>query len=1023
MHGFYGFILGHRMAVLVVSAFVVILGVLAWRDLPIDAFPDATNQQVMILTEAEGLGPLDVEQQITFPIETVMGGLPDVRVVRSLSKTALSQVVVVFEDNVDTYFARQLVLERLQSAKEQLPPGIEPEMGPISTGLGEIFQYTLTSDSLDLTELRTIQDWMMAPRLRAVPGVNEVNSFGGRVRQIHVLIDPGRLLKYDITLGEVVESVAASNFNAGGGFIVKDWEQENIRSVGLFGSIREVRDIVLHSASGTPVYLSDVAEIEEGHMTRLGAVSRDGGGEVVAGTVIMLKGENSKEVVDRVKAALPAIERSLPEGVGMDVFYDRTDLVSRVIRTVSGALLQGGIFVVLALFLVLGRLRAAVVCALSLPMTALIAFILMDASSVTANLMSLGGLAIAIGMVVDGSIVVTENITRRLRQSEASPTLELYADAVGEVARPIIFSILIIIVVFLPLFTLEGMEGKMFKPLTLTMIFAMLGALVVSQTLVPVALSYVHRDPRGLGEPRLVRITRGWYLALLERALSHGRITVGAAAVVLVVTLGLSLRLGSEFLPPLDEGAIAVNVVRLPNAALDGSVAGATFMEKEILSFPEVRTVVSKSGRAEISEDPMGPEQSDLLIMLKPESQWESGRSKAELVEAIKARLSRIPGMRLAFSQPIALRVNELISGIKSDLAVKIFGEDMDLLKDFADEAAGVLRGIRGSEDVSVEQVAGFSSLDIIPDRRTMARYQLSLEDVNEIVETAIGGTVATKMVEGQTRFGVLVRFEESARSDVEAIGKILIPTPGGPRVPLGRIARIERVEGPAQISRENGMRRVVVEANVRSRDLGGFVGEARERLEALVEELPPGYWVEYGGTFESQERAMGKLSVVVPISILLIFLMLVSALGSVKTAGIVLINLPFALVGGVGAMLLLGMNINVPSVIGFIALFGVAVQNGTVLVTVINQLRGGGMELREAVLSGCSLRFRALLMTAATTVLGLLPMLYASGSGAEIQRPLAVVVIGGLLTATMLTMLVLPTIYYWARPGRAGPG
>jgi cobalt-zinc-cadmium resistance protein CzcA len=1017
MQSFYTFVMGHRGAVLVISALVIIIGVLAWRDLPIDAFPDATNQQVMILTEAQGLGPMDVEVQITFPIETVMGGLPDVRLVRSLSKTALSQVVIVFEDHVDTYLARQLVFERLQMAKEQLPPGIEPEMGPISTGLGEIFQYTLTSGEHDLTELRTIQDWMVAPRLRAIPGVNEINSFGGKVRQVNVNIDPDKLLKYDITLNEVVESVAASNANAGGGFLIKEWEQENIRSVGLLTSVQDVRDIVLHSESGTPIYLSDVASIEEGHMTRLGAVTRDGEGEVVAGTVIMLKGENSKEVVDRVKASLPAIVGSLPEGVGIDVFYDRTDLITRVIRTVTGALLQGGIFVVLALFLVLGRLRAAMICALSLPMTALIAFVLMDLSSVTANLMSLGGLAIAIGMVVDGSIVVTENISRRLRQSDVRPGIGLYVDAVSEVARPIVFSILIIVVVFLPLFTLEGMEGKMFKPLTLTMIFAMMGALVVSQTLVPAALSLVLRDHKRLGEPRLVRIVRGWYLRVLDRALDRRWITVGTAAILFVITLGLSTRLGSEFLPPLDEGSIAINVVRLPNAALEGSVAGSTFMEKEILSFPEVKTVVSKSGRAEISEDPMGPEQSDLLIMLKPESQWDTGRSKAELVEAMEARLSRIPGIRLAFSQPIALRVNELISGIKSDLAVKIFGEDIELLKTYADEAAGILRGIEGAEDVSIEQVAGFSSLEIIPDRRTMARYQLSLADINDIVETAVGGTVATKMVEGQMRFGVMVRFDEAARDDIEVIGRILIPTPGGPQVPLGQVATIERVEGPAQISRENNMRRVVVEANVRDRDLGGFVDDARSSLGSLVGELPPGYWIEYGGTFESQQRAMSRLSVVVPISILLILLMLISALGSIKAAGIVLVNLPFALVGGVGAMLLLGMNLNVPSVIGFIALFGVAVQNGTVLVSVIDQLRQGGMGSREAVVSGCSLRFRAVVMTAATTVLGLLPMLYATGSGAEIQRPLAVVVIGGLLTATMLTMLVLPTIYFWTRP------
>ncbi|MCK4413701.1 MAG: efflux RND transporter permease subunit [Candidatus Eisenbacteria sp.] len=1016
------FFLQQRTPVLVGGGLLVILGIFAWRGLPIDAFPDASNQQVMILTEAEGLGPLDVEQQITFPIETVMGGLPHVRSVRSMSRTGLSQVVVVFEDHVDIYFARQLVFERLQLAREQLPPGIDPEMGPISTGLGEVFQYTLHSDRHDLTELRTIQDWMIAPRLRMIPGVNEINSFGGLVKQIHVRVDPARLLEYDITLQDVIAALSANNANAGGGFIIKDWEQENIRSVGLFASPQDVRDVVLLSEGGTPVYLADVAEVTEGHMTRLGAVSRDGRGEVVAGTVIMLKDENSKEVVERVKAALPAIEASLPEGVEIDVFYDRTKLVADVIRTVSHALLQGGILVILVLFLVLGNLRAALVCALSLPLTALIAFIFMEIGEVTANLMSLGGLAIAIGMVVDGSIVVTENVSRRLREAHGRPDIGLYADAVREVARPVVFSILIIILVFLPLFTLEGMEGKMFKPLALTMIFAMIGALIVSQTIVPVVLSYLLRGGR-LAEPRPLVWLRGHYLRLLAKALDHHWVTVGAAALILVATLLMATQLGTEFLPQLDEGAIAVNVVRLPNAALNGSVASAAFMEKEVLAFPEVETVVSKTGRAEISEDPMGPEQTDVLIMLAPRSEWKTGRSKTELVAAIEERLARVPGTRLAFSQPIALRLNELISGIKSDLAVKIFGYDIEVLKRQADEVAGILRGIDGAADVSIEQVAGFSSLEIIPDRRAMARHQLNVEDVNTIVETALGGTVATEMIEEQMHFGVLVRFPEERRSSMAAIEQILIPAPDGARVPLGQIASIRRTEGPAQISRENNMRRVVVEANIRGRDLGGFVGEVQERLAGVASGLPPGYWIEYGGTFENQQRAMRRLSLVVPLSILLIFLMLASALGSIRTAGLVLVNLPFALVGGLLAMLIFGINLNVPATIGFIALFGTAVQNGTVLVTFVDQLRRRGIPLREAILSGCELRFRALLMTAATTVLALLPMLYATGSGAEIQRPLAVVVIGGLLTATMLTLLVLPTIYYWVRPPQEGGG
>jgi cobalt-zinc-cadmium resistance protein CzcA len=1010
-------ILRRRLVVGVGVLILVILGALSFRRVPIDAFPDMTNQQVMILTEGEGLGPLEVEQQITFPIEWVMGGLPDVKLVRSLSKTALSQVVIVFEDDVDTYFARQLVFERLQLAKEQLPPGVEPELGPISTGLGEVFQYTLKSDSHSLAELRTLQDWMIAPRLRMVAGVNEVNSFGGLVRQIHVLVDPNKLLKYRLTLPDIVEALSQNNANAGGSFIVKQWEQENIRAVGLFGSVQDIRDVVLEAEDGTPVYVTDVADVVEGAMTRMGAVSQDGEGEVAAGMVIMLKGENSKEVVERVKAALPAIERSLPEGVSVDVFYDRTELVRAVIGTVAGAVGQGGLFVILVLFLVIGNLRAALVVATSLPLTGLIAFILMDLTDVTANLMSLGGMAIALGMVVDGSIVVTENVTRHLKEHPESGRLDRVVAATHEVARPIVFSILIIVLVFLPLLTLEGMEGRLFRPLALTMVFAMLGSLVVALTVVPVMMSLIMRKGGKPKPQRLFLWLQRRYLALLDKALARRRTTVGLAIAAFAATLALTPLIGTEFLPPLEEGAIAINAVRLPNASLTGSVAVATFMEKEIRSFPEVKTVVTKTGRAEISEDPMGPEQSDVLIALHPESEWTTGRSKTELVEAMKEKLAQIPGLRFSFSQPIALRVNELISGVKSDLAVNVFGQDIDVLKENADQVAAIIGAIDGAEDVRVEQVTGFTQLDIIPDRRAMARYKLNVNDLNEIVETAIGGKLATTMIDGQMRFGVQVRFPEELRSDVAAVEAILLPSPAGARVPLGHVAKVERVEGPAQISREGNMRRVVVEANIRGRDLGGFVEEAQSRLDDLTRALPPGYWIKYGGTFANQQRAMARLSIVVPLSVLLIFFMLVSALGSVKTAGLVLANLPFALVGGVLAMLLFRITLNVPSTVGFIALFGVAVQNGTVLVTFINQLREAGLPLREAVVEACALRFRALLMTAATTVLGLLPMVYAVGPGAEVQRPLAVVVIGGLVTATMLTLFVLPSLYHWLPP------
>lgn len=1005
------FIIKRRTTVLLITLLAIPVGLYSFTQLPIDAFPDASNQQVMILTEAAGLGPLDVERQVSTPIESVMGGLPHVKLVRSMSKTSLSQVVVVFEDDIDTYLARQLVMERLQLAKEQLPDGVEPEMGPISTGLGEVLQYTLNSNSHNLTELRTVQDWLVSPRLRSIAGVNEVNSFGGTVRQIEVQVNPERLLKYNLTLHDVEEALKQNNANAGGGFIIQHWEQENIRNVGLLVNVEDIQNIVLNAADGTPIFIDDIADVVESHMTRMGAVSKDGEGETVAGMVIMLKGENAKEVVERVKAALPSINVSLPKGVSLNIFYDRTELVSTVISTVGSALLQGGIFVLLVLFLLIGNLRSAVTAALSLPITALIAFILMSLFDQSANLMTLGGLAIAIGMVVDGSIVVTENITRHIQNAPPSKNLEVFVNAVREVARPIVFSIFVIVLVFIPLFTLEGMEGKMFIPLALTMILAMLGSLVSAIFFVPAILSVVQPKLKNK-ESRWFNKFRGGYIALLNRALLHPKKMVVAATLLFAGTLVGTPYLGSEFLPPLDEGAIAINVVRLPNASLEGSVKTSDFMEKELLAFKEVKTVVSKTGRAEISEDPMGPEQTDLLIMLHPEQEWTSKRTKEQLIDAIGKRLSQIPGIRLAFSQPIALRMNELISGVKSDLAVKLFGADIKELKKQGDEIADILRGITGAADVNVEQIAGFSQLEIIPDRKKMARYKISMADINHLVETAIAGSIATELVEEQMRFGIKVRFPKERRNSIESINRLLLNTPDGMRVPLERIARIERVEGPAQISRENNQRRVVVELNIRGRDMGSFVKEAKSKLAPLEKALPTGYWLDFGGTFENQQRAMNRLSVVVPISILLIFTMLVSALNGLKPAFIVLLNLPFALIGGVLAMFVLKMHLNVPATVGFIALFGVAVQNGTVLITFIRQLTDEGKSIREAILTACSLRFRALLMTALTTILGLLPMVYAVGPGAEVQRPLAAVVIGGLFCATLLTLFVLPSLY-----------
>ncbi|HBA83764.1 MAG TPA: CusA/CzcA family heavy metal efflux RND transporter [Verrucomicrobia bacterium] len=1010
------FVLHQRLLVILGTVILAGAGIFAWKTLPVDAFPDVTNVQVMILTEAPGLAPLDVEQQITTPIELAMQGLPGVTQVRSLSKAALSQVIIVLEDGVDIYFARQLLFQRLQTAKEQLPAWAEPEMGPISTGLGEIYQYTLESETHTPMELRTLQDWYIAPQLRAIPGINEVNSFGGFVKQYHVLVDQNRLLKYGITLSDVLEAIERNNANAGGNFLVRGWEQAYVRSLGLIQGIEDIENIVLEARDGAPVFLHDVAAVKLGPETRQGAVTRDGQGEAVAGMTIMLKDQNSKLVVEAVKKAIPKIQAGLPEGVRINAFYDRTALIQACIGTVGHALWQGGLLVVVVLFLFLGNLRAALIVALSLPLTAFIAFILMGSQGVTANLMSLGGLAIALGMIVDASIVVCENIARHLAEKTGHglSRLEIIYEAVREVARPVVFAILIVVIVFLPLFSLQQMEGKMFRPLALTMCFAMVGSLLVSLTIVPVLSSFFMSGQKEGRDNAVVRLIKRGYLPVLALALRRPKTLIGLAGALLVGSLALTPWLGTEFLPQLDEGAIAINVVRLPSASLEGSVAVGTEIERRLIArFTEVRTVVTKTGRAEISEDPMGPEQNDVFIMLHPKAEWKTGRSKPELVAAIQTELAAIPGIRLSFSQPISLRVNELISGIKSDLAIKLFGPDLEVLRESANRVAALMQGIRGAEDVKVEQVSGFPQVEIVVDRKAIARHKINIADINEIVETAVGGKIASTVVEEQKRFAILVRFPVELRRDVFELERLLVPSPEGARIPLGELASIREVEAPAQVSRENGMRRVVVECNIRGRDMGSFVSEVREAIQPAVAAMPDGYFADYGGQFENQQRAMQRLSIVVPVSILLIFLMLFSTFGSMKSALLVLVNLPFALIGGILIMVVLKIPLSVSASIGFIALFGIAVENGTLLVSFFDQLRREGLSPEEAVRRGCELRLRPLLMTALTTLLGLLPLVWATGSGSEIQRPLAAVVLGGLASAMVLTLVVLPALYY----------
>ena len=1021
---FMNILLRHRLLVVLAAIVLAVAGAVAWKALPIDAFPDVTNTQVMVLSQAPGLAATDVEDRVSWPIEQAMRGLPRVTQVRSLSKAGLSQVVVIFEDGADTYWTRQQVFERLAGAREQLPPGVEPELGPISTGLGEIFQYTLESDSLDAMALRSVQDWLVAPLLKPVPGVNEVNSFGGLVRQVQVLVDPDRLLAHGLTLDDVAVALDAGNANAGGGVVVQGWEQTWLRGVGMLEAPRDVEEVVLRARDGTPILVRDIAQVVIGSETRQGAVTRDGKGEAVAGMIIMLKGENAQDVVERVNQTLERVRGTLPDGVRLNVFYDRTSLIEACIHTVRDALLEGGLFVILVLFLFLAELRTALIVVLSLPLTFLASFLVMGWTGLSSNLMSLGGLAFSVGMVVDASIVVVENVKRHLAHADPGrATREVVARATAEVARPVAFSVLIVAIILVPLYTLQGIEGKMFAPLASTMLIALMGSLLVAFTLVPVVSDMLlKREPEK--SFAFTRRLHAAYLRVLDRSLRKPGATLALALGVLAASAAALPFLGTEFMPPLDEGAIAINVVRLPNASLEGSVTVAGLLERRLLAFPEVETVVSKTGRAEISEDPMGPEQTDLIILLKPRRQWETGRDKAGLVEAMQQDLATVPGLRYSFSQPIALRVNELISGVKSDLAVKIFGPDLEVLKGLADEAAAVLQGVEGSTDVKVEQVSGMTQLDVVVDRRAAARHGIRVADIHATIELAVAGRQATTLIEGQMRTAVVVRYPEHARSTREALQQLLVAAPGGERVPLGQLAEFRQVETPMQISRENGMRRVVAEANVRGRDLGGFVEEVKEGLHPLEERLPTGYHLEYGGQFENQQRAMRQLGLVVPVALLLILVLLFLALGTVADSLLVLLNLPFALVGGVLAVLAFGMPLSVSAAVAFIVLLGVAVQNGVVLVAFFRQLRQEGRPLGEVIRTGCDLRFRPLLMTALTSFIGHLPMLYATGSGADIQKPLAVVVMGGLVTSSLLTLLVLPTLYqlWWGRSAVAPP-
>jgi len=1005
--------LQYRFLVILATLLVVALGLFSLQQLPIDAVPDITPNQVLVLTKAPSLSPLEVEKYLTFPVESAMSGLPGVTDIHSVSKYGLSYVAIFFREDMDVYFCRRLVMERLPQARERIPPGMgNPEMGPLTTGLGEIYQFKVAGDGYSLMELRSILDWDVAPKLRSVPGVVEVNTHGGELKTYEVQVDSDKLTAYRIPLSRVIRALEQNNANAGGAYLERSEQQSLIRGEGLITSLQDIESIVVGaSSSGTPIMIRNVAQARFAPMVRQGFATQDGRGEVVIGLAMMLIGENSRVVVDRVKARLAEIEKSLPPGVRIVPYYDRTELVRRTIRTVTTNLVEGGLLVIAVLLFLLGSFKGGLIVAAAIPLSMLFAFTGMVRAGISGNLMSLG--AIDFGLIVDGSVVMVENILRRLnRRQPGENALDVVRSAAQEVARPIFFGVGIIFLVYVPILTLGGVEGKMFKPMAATVLFALGASLLIALTLMPALSWFGFRKQARERDTWLMRRLATLYSPALRRAIRFPRVTVAIAVVIFLASLGAVPFLGAEFIPRLDEGSIVVMMYRLPGISVTESLHGNEIVESVLRHFSEVETVVSRTGRPEVATDPMAIDQSDVYVMLKPRSQWPVKRAKEELIEAMKEALRKeAPGAVYSFSQPIQMRMQELMeAGLRSDLAVKLYGEDLDLLRQKAQQMEAVLRNVPGAADVRAEQVAGLPYLRIRVRREAIARHGLDASRVLDTVE-AIGGKVVGQVIEGGKRFALQVRFDPHNRGTVEALRNIKVGDDEGHFIPLAQLADIIEEEGPAQISRENIQRRISVEVNVRNRDLASFVADARNAIEKQVR-IPSGYWIEWGGQFEQLESATRRLALAVPAALLMIFVLLYLNFQSVRPAMLIFLNIPLAATGGILALLARGMPFSISAGVGFIALFGVAVLNGVVLLTYVSQLRSQGVPVRQAVSQAAETRLRPVLMTALVASLGLVPMAVSSGAGAEVQRPLATVVIGGLVTSTLLTLLVLPAIY-----------
>ncbi|MEP9319619.1 CusA/CzcA family heavy metal efflux RND transporter [Pseudomonas sp. LABIM340] len=1031
------FAIEQRYLVLLAVLGMAGLGIASYQKLPIDAVPDITNVQVQINTSAPGFTPLETEQRVTYPVETAMAGLPGLQQTRSISRSGLSQVTVIFKDGTDLFFARQLVNERLQQAREQLPEGVESAMGPISTGLGEIFLWTIEAEQgarkedgseYTPTDLRVIQDWVIKPQLRNVPGVAEVNTIGGFAKQFQVAPDTRRLAAYRLTLADVIAALERNNANVGAGYIERNGEQLLVRAPGQVGSLEDIANIVVANVDGTPIRLRNVAEVDLGRELRTGAATEDGR-EVVLGTVFMLIGENSRTVAKAAAAKLDEINRTLPAGVKAVTVYDRMQLVDKAIATVKRNLTEGAILVIAVLFLFLGNIRAALITAMVIPLAMLFTFTGMFSNRISANLMSLG--ALDFGIIVDGAVVIVENAIRRLAHAQQhhgrmltrSERLHEVFAASKEARRALIYGQLIIMVVYLPIFALTGVEGKMFHPMAFTVVLALLGAMILSVTFVPAAIALFITGKVKEEENLLMRSARRAYEPVLDWVMARRALVFAVAAVLVVLSGVIASRMGSEFVPSLGEGDFALQSLRTPGTSLSQSVAMQEKLERQVLDkVPEALRMFSRTGTAEIASDPMPPNISDAYVMLKPKEQWpDPKKSRAQLEAEIQEAANGVPGSAYELSQPIQLRFNELISGVRSDVAVKVFGDDMGVLNQTAEQIAGVLRQVQGSSEVKVEQTSGLPVLTVNIDRQRAARYGLNVGDIQDNVAVAIGGRQAGTLFEGDRRFDLIVRLPENLRSDIDALSRMLIPVPAPANatdsrigfITLGEVARLELVQGPNQVSRENGKRLVVVSANVRGRDIGSFVSEASGNIEQQVK-LQAGYWTTWGGQFEQLQSAAQRLQIVVPVALLLVFTLLLMMFNNVRDGLVVFTGIPFALTGGVVALWLRDIPLSISAGVGFIALSGVAVLNGLVMISFIRSLREEGRGLDAAIREGALTRLRPVLMTALVASLGFVPMALATGTGAEVQRPLATVVIGGILSSTTLTLLVLPALYRW---------